>query len=118
MRRAYDEAKRSRAKPTEGETFPEGWLLGDAERKDAKRIVGWDAERAEAEFEKFRDYHVEHDTRYRSWDHGWRNWCRKGVEIDKRPPSNKQQESTGLRSAFDGLQRWVDKRKAQEDEPG
>jgi hypothetical protein len=109
--RPYNKDKQAdRNARNRGEPFPEHWVLGNNELKDAAQIAQWGYERAELEFEKFREWHDEHETRRQKWNYAWRNWCRKGAEIDQRSPS-KQQSRTGLSSAIEGAREWLDLQK-------
>jgi hypothetical protein len=58
-------------------TFPPELKFGETHASEAARIAGWDRERAQKEFEGFRGWHLDHDTRQVEWDGAWQNWCRK-----------------------------------------
>ena len=75
--------------------LPPDWTCGDAELADARDIASWEPERARAEFERFLDYHRSEDTRGRSWSRYWRNWCRKGAEIDQRERDRPRRPGSG-----------------------
>ena len=72
--------------------------------EEAERLAGWDAARAHEEFDKFRDYHREHASRFRDWPAAWRNWCRKGRQFDERDMGR---ERTGVCGAVSGLRDWL-----------
>ena len=79
--------------------LPRDWRCGVAELAEAERIAGWQQERADREAEKFRDFHHDNDTRASSWLRYWRNWCRKGREIDERDrdrPRSRPDRRTGM----------------------
>jgi hypothetical protein len=66
-------------------SFPSNWEVGAAELHHAYSIAGWDANRAQQEFVRFRDYHRdEKDNRFRSWSVQWRRWCDDGRKYDEK----------------------------------
>jgi Helix-turn-helix domain len=89
--------------------FPEDWVLNLAQLHDAHRVAGWDQEQAEREFEKFRNWYLEHEVLRKDWHRAWQNWCIKGREIADR--DRRQEARTGARSAATGYKKWLDRQK-------
>jgi hypothetical protein len=87
--------------------FPEDLVLNLAQLHDAHRIAEWDQEQAEREFEKFRNWYVEHGVLRTDWPRAWQNWCIKGREIADRDRRNEAR--TGARSAATGYKKWLDR---------
>lgn len=72
----------ARAKPKRGTRLPDDWLP-DIDDQSFAVSLGLTRERAQAEFEKFRDYwHARAGPGgvKLDWSATWRNWCRKAVE--------------------------------------
>lgn len=63
--------------------LPADWTLTDAHFQAASKR-GFDSARAEAEGEKFADYHRAKGTRMLDWLAAWRTWLGNAVEFDKR----------------------------------
>jgi hypothetical protein len=70
---------------------------------------GWDAERAFAEFDKFRDWYMRKRPFSYDWQAEWRNWIKRGVEWDARHSKKKRQ--TGLASAITGIRNALNRAK-------
>ncbi|WP_375791102.1 hypothetical protein ACE102_03170 [Bradyrhizobium sp. vgs-9] len=70
---------------------PEGFHLSADLEEYAARTAGWKLGRASAEFDRFLDYWRSKGALFADWDAAWRNWVRKGTEIDKR-----NQPQTGI----------------------
>lgn len=53
--------------------LPEGWVPNDRNIQDAKE-KGLSDDTIEREAERFRNFHVSKQNRYRNWDAAWRTW--------------------------------------------
>lgn len=89
--------------------LPRDWACGAAELAAAKEIVAWEPDRARREFEKFSAWHSDRSTSHVNWAAAWRNWCSKGLEIDRREQSRPRH----ARRRPDGLLggRWYERQK-------
>jgi DNA-binding MarR family transcriptional regulator len=100
-------AGKKTSKTNKSTLLPDGWVLGDKELDCAFKLTGWDEEQTRREFMKFRNWHSEKRSTRNDWFRTWEDWCLRGRDFDER--DSKQAASTGLKSALNGLKRWVDK---------
>jgi hypothetical protein len=62
---------------------PQGFHLSAGLEEYASQTASWNRGRASAEFDRFMDYWRSKGVLFADWDAAWRNWVRKGAEIDK-----------------------------------
>jgi hypothetical protein len=89
--------------------FPDDWVCGLHETKEAYQLADWDADVVYAEFDKFRDWHKSKNIRSYDWLAEWRKWIRRGIEYQK---TNKPQRLKGLASAVVGIKKAYERDKA------
>jgi hypothetical protein len=101
-------------RPARLTTFPPGLKFGEAHAREASRIVGWDRERAQREFERCRVWHLEHDTRRARWDGAWQSWCETGKDIDARNATRDAARRPRQKDfeAAQGASSWLERRRA------
>jgi hypothetical protein len=68
---------------------------------------GWNSDRARAQFPRFCDHARANARLLADVDAAWRNWVRKGIEIDARDRQRNGGRSTGQQAAFEGLTEFV-----------
>jgi hypothetical protein len=91
-RAAHKPAGGNRATP-----FPEGWELSAAQLSVAKSIAGWERDRADREFIKFRVHHEEEESKRRHWPAAWEKWCCDGAKFDERDGGRRSNTKKGRR---------------------
>jgi hypothetical protein len=97
---ARPEASPRQAKPNRnarpgklgGSSFPDGWVLGDAELAIAVDVCGWELPTAEHHFRRFRLWHLQNDARRADWSAAWEKWCVDELDKQERKPRTQMED--------------------------
>jgi DNA-binding MarR family transcriptional regulator len=94
---------RQRTKRDPGSEFPEDWVIGNAELKVANDVARWDYDKAEDEFAKFKNWHLDKGNLSSNWHKAWETWCVRGRDYQPR----RRRDRGGMDSVVEGLQQWA-----------